>query len=816
MKRIFTLLALLPMFLWSCSENFIEQENPKQPINESRPDLTAAFADVATRTYVENDKYLRWHEDDRLSVFYGNTLNDQYKFKGQTGDNSGTFALVPSGELGTGNAFDRIYALYPYSETAKITDEGEISLTLPAVQNYAENSFGRSANTMIAVTENLEDTFLAFKNACGYLKLKLYDPDGGELKSIEVKGNNGEKIAGSATATIAFGEVPVLNMSDDATTTITIDCGDGIAIGQTAETATEIWVVLPETTFTKGLTIVVTDTNGSIFEKSTEKEVVIERNAVQPMAALNAEFVAPVVKPANNEIWYTATAKVKPRKTDVFGANIVSNEWDEATGEGVITFDDDVTMIGIDAFTMIGNLTSITIPNSVTKIGGAAFAMSPNLTSITIPNSVTEIGEKAFRGCSSLTSITIPDSVTSIGDEAFYRCTSLTSVTIGDSIATIGTYAFRDCSSLINITISSSITTIGSWAFAGCSSLPIIDNIRYADIYLVEVIDKTLTTYQIKEDTKLIGDDAFSGCSSLTSITIPDSVTTIGYCAFYNCDSLTSVTIPDSVTTIGDSAFSGCDSLESVTIPDSVTTIGGNAFYSCSSLTSVTIPDSVTTIEYGAFDGCSSLASITIPDSVTTIGGDAFENCSSLTSVVIGNSVTTIGWYAFSYCKSLTSIIIPDSVTTIGSYAFYNCDSLTSVTIPDSVTTIGERAFEYCSSLTSVTIPDSVTSIGKNAFCRMAVGSTITIGKGVLSIGESALDSAYKAIYFKPTTPPDGWIAVQLAYNAQDIFFEYGFFPEFYVPRESYDTYCQQAEAHAKEYDSHYTWVDLIIPYDFE
>ncbi len=174
------------------------------------------------------------------------------------------------------------------------------------------------------------------------------------------------------------------------------------------------------------------------------------------------------------------------------------------------------------------------------------------------------------------------------------------------------------------------------------------------------------------------------------------------------------------VTTIGWGAFNGCSSLKSVTIPDSVTAIGNYAFRNCSSLTSVTIPDSVTTIGESAFEYCSSLTSITIPDSVTEIGNYAFRYCSSMTSVTIGNSVTTIGYYAFYCCFNLTSVNIPNSVTEIGVRVFEYCRSLTSITIPDSVATIGDFAFSECSSLESVTIPDSVTAIGMDTFacCR--------------------------------------------------------------------------------------------------
>ena len=252
-----------------------------------------------------------------------------------------------------------------------------------------------------------------------------------------------------------------------------------------------------------------------------------------------------------------------------------------------------------------------------------------------------------------------------------------------------------------------------------------------------------------------IGSSAFSG-SSLTSVTIPSSVTAIGNYAFYDCSKLTDITIPSSVTTIGDYAFKDCKSLTSVTIPSSVTTIGRSAF-SGSGLTSVTIPSAVTAIGNNAFKSLENItvdsrnpsyASIegilfdkniktiiqyptgkkagayTIPSSVTTIGDDAFSG-SRLTSVTIPSSVTTIGEAAFEYCKSLTSVTIPSSVTTIGDSTFSR-SGLTSVTIPSSVTTIGDSMFSG-SSLTSVTIPFSVTTIGSYAFkdCKSLENITV-------------------------------------------------------------------------------------------
>ena len=495
--RKFTFLTFLAsLLIVGCTEVTIEQSNPLTEIN-SLPDLTASFADEGeTRTFVEDSKYLRWHEADLITAFFGNTLNRQYQFNGKTGDNSGTFSLVPNGELGTGNDLSSIYALYPYDENTTITDNGVISLTLPATQTYAENSFGKGANTMVAVTESVEDTFLSFKNACGYLKLKIYGDDV-TIASIEVKGNNEEKIAGSATATMEFGGVPTIAMNDEATTSVILDCGEGVAIGATADMATEFWIVLPETTFEGGITITATNTDGAVFSKSTTNTVVITRNDIQPMAALKAEFAS---KPANNEIWYTngsTTGATAPHKTDVFGANIVSNTYDADKGCWIIEFDGEVS-----------------------KIGDYAFDSCNPVESVTIPDSVTEIGHYAFFSCISLTSVTVPDSVTSIGSHAFCECNKLTSITVPDSVTTIGVAAFRDCPSLTSVTIGNGVTSIGNWAFSFCDSLESVT---------------------IPDSVTSIGEEAFSYCPSLTSVTIGNSVTWIGDFAFRYCYSLTSV-----------------------------------------------------------------------------------------------------------------------------------------------------------------------------------------------------------------------------------------------------------------------------------
>ncbi len=238
-----------------------------------------------------------------------------------------------------------------------------------------------------------------------------------------------------------------------------------------------------------------------------------------------------------------------------------------------------------------------------------------------------------------------------------------------------------------------------------------------------------------------IGDGAFFGRTSLTSVTIPDSVTTLEAGAFYDCSGLTSVTIGNSVTSIGYEAFTGCSGLTSVTIPDSVTIIGTSAFFSCSGLTSVTIPNSVTTLGADAFYACTRLTSVTIGNSVTVIGSQAFSHCRSLTSVTIPNSVTSIGYEAFYGCSGLTSITIGNRVTIIGTSAFFSCSGLTRVTIPDSVTTLGDFACEKCTGLTSVTIGSSVTSLGDGAFggCTGLTNLSVDVSNPVYSSLSGAL-----------------------------------------------------------------------------
>ena len=362
----------------------------------------------------------------------------------------------------------------------------------------------------------------------------------------------------------------------------------------------------------------------------------------------------------------TTNVKIKPaNRNDISGA--VTIPGNVQNGANYYT----VTEIESYAFDRCSGLTAVTVPSSVTKIGSFAFYKCSNLATYSGGDGVTVIEGDAFQHCGSLTSFTIPSGVTEINPNTF-KLSGLTSIAIPANVTKIDQGAFEACGSLASVSIPASVTEIIKNPFSGCNNLSAftvdegnpnyktVDNVLFSkdDNKLISYPGKHGTTYTIPASVTIIGNEAFKGCSNLTSVTIPSGVTSIGDNAFESCSGLTSVTIPSGVTSIGDNAFQRCSGLTSVTIPASVTSIGMYAFQICLGLTSVTIPASVTDIMSGAFSLCNSLTSVTIyAKELNQYDNDAFNNWPNPTIYVFSDCVSTYqaGW------SSYTINAIPDA-----------------------------------------------------------------------------------------------------------------------------------------------------------
>ena len=304
MKHLALYLGMAAAMVVSCSV----QEKDFQTLNRDDVVFYASFeqpGDADTKVYVNEELRLRWNADDRVSIFNQNTYNQQFAFTGETGDNAGEFKKVNTGGFVTGNDIADVVSVYPYQASTKISEDEEITVTLPAEQAYAKNTFGLGANTMVSVSS---DNLLQFKNVGGYLMVKLYG-EGVSVKTIKLTGNNGEKLAGKASVTMPLDDVPTVTMADDATTEIVLSCDHPVQLGSSEDQSTEFWFVVPPTTFTGGFTIRVVDSEGNIYERSTSKSVSVERNTLSKMGAfdLNSyliyKYQAPIVIDGTFDDW---------------------------------------------------------------------------------------------------------------------------------------------------------------------------------------------------------------------------------------------------------------------------------------------------------------------------------------------------------------------------------------------------------------------------------------------------------------------------------------------------------------------------------
>lgn len=420
-----------------------------------------------------------------------------------------------------------------------------------------------------------------------------------------------------------------------------------------------------------------------------------------------AAIAASPVTGANQQTTIQTPRSVEPKS----GTCGESATW-SISAEGVLTISGtgaigDYTENDAPWQSLRADITAIVIEKGITRIGNYAFHDCWVATSAVLPEGLVEIGENAFRSCGALEEIDLPPELTTIGIGAFYYTSALTSITIPGSVETF-LDAFND-SGLETVTIENGVDEVDSYAFCNCYHL------------------KSVT---LPDSIQSIGNYAFSGCQQLEELDLPDGITSFGEYAFANTaisefefpegasinagvlqnTSITSIVIPQGVTTIGQNAFYGCENLATVTFPSTLTRIEGGAF-SYTALTSLHLPDGVEFIGHSAFRECNVLETVTMTDSVTTMDDNAFDHCDILRSVTLSDQIETIGLQTFSQCKKLETIHLPASLKTIGNDAFQYCESLRSLTLPDGTESIGSLAFRGCSVLEAVVIPASVTSI---------------------------------------------------------------------------------------------------------
>ena len=356
-----------------------------------------------------------------------------------------------------------------------------------------------------------------------------------------------------------------------------------------------------------------------------------------------------------------------------------------------IILSDNLTSIESYTFSRCTKLASIEIPSGVTSIKSNAFSSCSNFTTINIPNGVTSIDNYIFSYCNKLSAVTIPSDVTQIGNSSFSTCGSLTSIDIPSGVTSIGNSAFYYCNSLTSITVNAvTPPTLGTNVFYNTNNCPIYVPCESVDAYKaasgwsgyasrIQAIPGSCKKFQATYSDSTTYDALCDGNGTLTtSNTHPSG---------YTFESMTTAIVGDCVNTIEDNAFSWSTSLSSITIPNTVTSIGYYAFEMCR-FTNITIPNGITSISEGTFSYCKYLSSVTIPDAVTSIGDQAFGNCSKLSAITIPSSITSIGDYAFNTCTSLTSVTVEATTPpTLGTNVFNNTNNCPIYVSAESVNT---------------------------------------------------------------------------------------------------------------------------------
>lgn len=430
-----------------------------------------------------------------------------------------------------------------------------------------------------------------------------------------------------------------------------------------------------------------------------------------------------------------------------------------------------VTSISRSAFRLNSSITTVAVPATVTEIGDYAFSSCSDLTAVSLPSGLTKIADDLFSHCTKLAKCDIPEGVTTIGSRAFNDCRELLSLTLPATVNNLGTNCFDGMGN----DAGSDATTLTCLAatppnadphtftgYTGKVAVPSasVDAYKAATGWstVASQIEAIATptwpvtiggvTYNSTPDSGTAYVTGSTGYNPTGNVTIQKEVlglpvTSIDVNAFSNCSGLESVYIPETVKSIDRSAFKGCSKLSSVSIEgEGLETIGNQAFMECSSLTEITIPRSVTAIYQNVFSGCIRLENVTLPETITYIGSGAFQDCGQLQSIVLPEQLMSIGENAFNGCTGLTSVTLNDGLQRIDAYAFSGCNRLPEITIPENVTSIASYAFYHCTNLERVYIKGKIRSINSSTFADCPELSAIVLPATLDQIVDNAFSGS--------------------------------------------------------------------------
>lgn len=574
-KTLLTIFAAIAA-LASCQKNEITGQ-PEHSV------LTAHMEQVdATRTMMDEDNNIRWSEGDQIIAFMKTSLGRRYQVQSSyVGETFAEFSDVSetSGTITAGTELSHNVAYYPYASAIACEKSGPdyvLNVTLPAEQTYTAGSFGNGSFPMAAVSETNDMTFL---NVCGGMKLQFKGTQ--KLASVRVEGKNSEKISGAAVITAyTDGTKPSITMASDASTSVTLDCGEGVQLDE--NTATAFIITIPPVVFSKGFTVTVTDTEGYSQTIETDKSNEVKRSSLLVMPEVTVEIEKKV---PDNQIWYTASEKVEPAGLEtMYGSTMVieSHVYDEAAQRGVITFTTSLNFIPDNFFRRKNNVTDVKLPDCVIVIGSSAF-YDCNLTRVTLPSGIREIWSSAFNTLQEIEFLGVA-SISEISESAINTAT-LRKIT-GPNASEDGRFLMRNGE--VMLIAFDGLTELELPAAATKLSAPMTSS-EIERITLPSSVTKVRSLFRMGalKEVNIAGDDVdlgkqspFVECPALERFSGPMAAQE-GRCLVSDTDlihvagsGLLELAIPEGIQNIYMYAVTDCESLKTITFPSTITNIG--------------------------------------------------------------------------------------------------------------------------------------------------------------------------------------------------------------------------------------------------